>query len=156
MIQIDIFVVLAQLINFGIIFYLFKRYIAEKLYASILERKELLKKLEMADEHYAEKMNLADEQKEKLLKQARKTSSNLVKESEKIAKEKADAIMQQANMQAMAILDGWKRELEQERLTMLAEMKKHIVDVSLKLNEKMFGTKGSSKKFIEEELKRMK
>ena len=62
-----------------------------------------------------------------------------MKESEIIAREKANAIMNKAHSEAIAILDGEKRDIEKERLTMLAQMKDHIIDVSLKLNEKMFG-----------------
>ena len=124
--------------------------------AKLEERKEQLKKLETADEHYEQKMSLAKQQKDEMLDIARQTTTVLMKESEIIAHEKAQNIMKHANRQALAILDGGKRELEKERLTMLAQMKEHIMDVSLKLNEKMFGSQKSSRDFIETELANMK
>jgi hypothetical protein len=36
------------------------------------------------------------------------------------------------------MIDGGKRELERERVSMLSHVKTNIIDVSLKLNEKMF------------------
>lgn len=106
--------------------------------AKITEREEQLKKLERADEHYKEKMELAEKERKEMVENARKTSRDLMKESEIVAKAKADAIMQKANADALAVLDGGRREIEKERKTMLAQMKEHIIDVSLKLNEKMF------------------
>ena len=101
-------------------------------------------------------MSLAKQQKEALLDEARQTTATLMKESEIISREKANTIIKHANRQALAILDGGKRELEKERLTMLAQMKEHIVDVSLRLNEKMFGPGKTNKEFLEAELAKMK
>jgi len=101
-------------------------------------------------------MQLAEKQRKKMLEEARKTSRNLMKESETLAKAQATAIMNDANAKAMSILDGGKRELEKERLSMLSQMKEHIVDVSLRLNEKMFGKNKTSKEFLEVELAKMK
>lgn len=156
MIQLDIFIVLAQLINFGILYYIFKYFVADKLSDKIKQRQIQLEKLEKADEHYEEKMKLAQEQRQKLLSEAKKTSRDLMKESEILARAKADAIKKKAKSEALAILDGGKRELEKERLSMLDQMKSHIIDVSLRLNEKMFGSKKTSREFIEAEIAKMK
>ena len=156
MLELDVFIVLAQLINFWILYYIFKTFIADKLNAKLAERRQQLKKLEIADEHYEEKMKLAEEERDKMIKNARKTSRDLMKESEIVAKAQADAIIKKANAQVEAILGGGRREIEKERLTMLTQMKEHIIDVSLKLNEKMFGKWKTSKEFLEAELSKMK
>jgi len=138
MLQIDIFIVLAQLINFGILYSIFKYTIAEKLTKKIAERQAQLEKLKRADEHYEEKMKLAEDQREEMMKEAKKTSRDLMRESEILANAKAQAIKKKAKAEANAILDGGKRELEKERISMLSQVKSHIVDISLRLNEKMF------------------
>ncbi len=120
------------------------------------ERKLQLKKLAQADEHYEQKIALAKQEKEEMIREARKTTNLLMKESESIAQQKAEIIMKQANKEALAILDGEKRDIEKERLTMLSHMKQHIIDVSLKLNEKMFGQGKTSREFLERELEKMK
>jgi len=38
----------------------------------------------------------------------------------------------------MAVLEGGRREIEKERIFRLTQMKSHIVDISLRMNEKMF------------------
>lgn len=138
MLQIDIFIVLAQLINFGILYAIFKYTIAEKLTKKIADRQAWLEKLKRADEHYEQKMKLAEDQREEMMQEAKKTSRNLMRESEILANAKAQAIKKKAKAEVNALLDGGKRELEKERISMLSQVKSHIIDVSLKLNEKMF------------------
>lgn len=152
MLELDIFIVLAQLINFWILYYIFKTFIADKLNTRLHKRREQLLKLEKAEEHYEEKMKLAEEERHEMIKNARKTSRDLMKESEIVAKAKAQAIIEKAHAEVESILWGGRRELEKERLSMLNQMKKHIIDVSLKLNEKMFGKWKTSKEFLEAEL----
>ena len=153
--QIDIFILLAQIINFGILLYVFQTFIAKKLNTRLEERRAQLKKLETAEDHYNQKMSLAKQQKEAMLDEARQTTSALMKESEVIAKEKAQKIIAKANLATKAILDWARRETEKERLTMLAQLKEHIIDMSLRLNEKMFGKKTVNREFLEKELEKM-
>lgn len=103
------------------------------------QRKQQLKKLAQADEHYEQKMSLARQQKHEMLNETRQTTAALMRESEKIAIEKANIIIAKANRDATAILDGGRLEIDKERKSMLSDVKGHIVDMSLKLNEKMFG-----------------
>ena len=105
MLQIDLFIVLAQLINFGILFAIFKVFVAETFNAKMHQRKEQLERLAKADEHYEQKMSLARQQKHELLAQTRQTTAVLMRESEKIAVEKANIIIAKANRDATAILD---------------------------------------------------
>ena len=154
--EIDIYILLAQVINFGILLAILHFAIGKKLNAKIQERRKQLEKLNTAEDHYAQKMSLATQQKEEMLDAARQTTATLMKESEIISHEKAAKIMQQAHRDALAVLDGGKREIEKERLTMLTQMKEHIIDVSLKLNEKMFGPGKTNKDFLEAELAKMK
>lgn len=138
MLQLDIFVILAQLINFGILYGIFKYTIADTLSAKMAERQAQLEKLKRADEHYEQRMQLAEEQRDEMIQEAKKTSRNLMRESEILANAKAQAIKKKAKAEANALLDGGKKELEKERISMLSQVKSHIVDVSLRLNEKMF------------------
>ncbi|MDA9129221.1 ATP synthase F0 subunit B [Candidatus Gracilibacteria bacterium] len=154
--QIDIFILLAQIINFGILYYVFQTFIAKKLNARLEQRKQQLKKLDTAEEHYNQRLSLARQQKQEMLDKARETTSVLMKESESIAKHKAQIIIAKANLATKAILDGARKEAEKERRTMLTQVKKHIIDTSLRLNEKMFGSEKTSREFLEKELSEMK
>jgi F0F1-type ATP synthase membrane subunit b/b' len=103
--EIDIYIVLAQIINFGILLAVFHYFIGKKLTQNIEQRKIQLEKLRTAEEHYEQKMSLARQQKQELLDAARKTTAELMRESESIANQKAKNIIYNANKQALSILD---------------------------------------------------
>ncbi|NDK09267.1 hypothetical protein GW846_00620 [Candidatus Gracilibacteria bacterium] len=153
--DIDIYIVLAQIINFGILLAVFHYFIGKKLTQNIEQRKIQLEKLRTAEEHYEQKMSLARQHKQELLDGARKTTAELMRESEIIVDQKAKNIISIAHKQALSILEGGKREVEKERRSMLVQMKSHILDVSLKLNEKMFGKNEANREYISEEIKKM-
>ncbi len=154
--EIDIYILIAQVINFWVLLAIFHFAIGKKLNAKIQERRKQLEKLNAAEEHYEQKMSLAKQQKEEMIQAARQTTATLMKESEIISKEKAAKIIEQAHRDALAVLDGGKREIEKERRTMLAHVKEHIIDVSLRLNEKMFWPGKTNKEFLEAELEKMR
>jgi F-type H+-transporting ATPase subunit b len=156
MIQVDIFVVLAQILNILILFGVFYYFFGKKFAEAVETRKNQLKKLEKAQEHYNELIALAETQKQILLEEAQKTSRSLMKESERIAQAKAEALMLEANARVFAIIEGGQKQIEKERKSMLTQMKSHILDVSLRLNQKMFGNVQENKEFIEKEFERMK
>lgn len=152
---IDISLIFAQLFNFLILFFLFKYFLAERLYITIQQRKQQVQKLELAEVQYQEKMTLAETQKQTLLQEAKVTSRVLMEESQSIAQSKADTLIAEANSKVVAILESGRREIDTERRTMLAQMKSHILDVSLRLNQKMFGHTQENKEFIEKEFEKI-
>ena len=156
MIQVDVFVVLAQVLNILILFGVFSYFFGKKFSQAVETRKKQLKKLEKAQEHYNELLALAESQKQAMLEEAQKTSRSLMTESERIAQAKAEALMKEANARVFAIIEGGQKQIEKERRTMLVQMKSHILDVSLRLNQKMFGSAQENKEFIEREFERMK
>ncbi len=154
--NIDFSLIFAQLFNLLILFFLFKYFIAQHLHVLLEKRKQELIKLSLAEVQYQEKMNLAETQKQSLLTEAHHTTQVLLEESQILAQTKADILMEEAHERAESIIEGGRRTIEQERISMLATMKEHIVDVSLRLNEKMFGPAKNNKDFIKRELENMK
>ncbi len=156
MLQIDFFVLLAQIVNFCILGYVFKVFIADTLHQKLEQRKQQLKTLALAQQEYDSRVALAQQHKQELLKQAQQTTMILREQSEKIAQEKAQKIIAKAKLDARRVLDGGKRELEKEKKYMLAHVKNHIINTSLKLNEKIFHSWQTNKEFLEKELENIK
>ncbi len=149
--NIDISLIFAQLFNFLILFFLFKYFLAERLHTLIQERKKQREKLDLVELQYQEKMNLAETQKQEILLEAHNTSKVLLEESQILAHAKAGILIEDAQAEVQSILESGRREIEKERTTMLTQMRSHILDVSLRLNQKMFGTQEENKEFIEKE-----
>ena len=108
--DIKLWVIIAQLINFWIIFFIFKYFLGEKIVTAIEERRKFLK--------------------------ASKDAWNL-------AKEKIE--------EAEYMLESARTQIEKERLDMENNMKTKILDLSLKLNSKIFNKESANKDFIEKE-----
>jgi hypothetical protein len=53
-------------------------------------------------------------------------------------------------------MDSARRDVEKERLGMLNEMKNKVLDLSLKINSKVFDKKDNNKDFITKEVNSIK
>ncbi len=154
--NINITLVLAQLANFLILFMIFKKFIADKLIATISTRRELQAKLEKAAAEYEINLAAAKKEKEDILEQARENAKNMMIEVESLANKKSVDILLAAEQKANLTLEGGRRQLEKERLSMLSQMKSKIIDISLRLNEKLFDDEHASRDFMEKEMDNIK
>ncbi len=154
MFDIDFWLIIAQIINFLIIFFIFKKFVSDSMNDLVEDRKALLDKLERADSYYNEKKLEAEKQELDILNQAHSEAKKFMSQTEDIASKKAKDLIDKANKEVMYILDWWKRQVEKERLTMLETMKTKIFDLSLKLNQKIFNDDDLAKKFIEDNVEK--
>ncbi len=154
--SINFTLVLAQLANFLILFLIFKKFIADKLIATIMSRRELQAKLEKAKADYEKNIEKAKQEKEDILAQARENAKTMMIDVEALANKKSVDILLQAEDKANLTLEAGRRQLEKERLSMLAQMKSKIVDISLRLNEKLFEDEAVDREYMEREIEDIK
>ena len=154
--NINITLILAQLANFLILFMIFKKFIADKLIATIETRRELQAKLELAAAEYEKNIAAAKQEKEDILKQARENAKTMMIDVEALANKKSVDILLRAEEKANLTLEGGRRQLEKERLSMLAQMKSKIIDISLRLNEKLFDDEAVDQEFMAKEMESIK
>lgn len=149
-------IVIAQMINFGILFFIFKHFLGEKIVKAIEERRAHLQQFEDAEKQVKEKVAQAQKEADDLVKQARDKASEIENNAEEIAKTNSAKAKEQATMEAESILTNARADIEKERLSMMNTMKSKVVDLSLKLNEKMFNKESANKDFMEKELEALK
>lgn len=89
---------------------------------------------------------------EKLLSDARSRWNILIEEAEQRAKNKEAAILKTAQEWAESLLESAKKQAEHEKKSMLSEVKANILDITLKLNWKLFKNEKVSKDFIEKNI----
>lgn len=87
-------------------------------------------------------------QGDELLEKARATWNSVIEEAEAMAMSKKDKILEWAEAEAKKNLDVARKQIDQERLSMLSWAKDHIVKTALKLNEKLFKDEKASKDFM--------
>jgi len=78
------------------------------------------------------------------------------KNADDLAKKDTAKKIKDAEEKAQGIMDSAKRDIEKERLGMINGMKEKVLDLSLKINSKVFGNKDNNKEFISKEVNSIK
>lgn len=154
MFEIDLWIVVAQIINFSILFFIFKKFVSESMVDLVEERKGLLDKLYKADIYYDTKVKEASQKSEQIIQEAHINAKEYQNQTEQIASEKARTLLKKANKDVLYILDSWRKEIEKEKIEMFQEIKEDALELSMKLNEKLFNWECSNKSFIDKQIKK--
>lgn len=122
--------IIAQLINFAILFFVFQKFMSKPFLHFLKEEKrkeeeknQMLGKLNAETEKYAQK------EKEMAVKQ-KKEMEAVIKEAKAEAVKLKDEMMAKAQKEAKDILDKTKLQLDEERQQMIREIKEKVADVS--------------------------
>lgn len=98
--EINVGILVAQLINFAIILWLFKKFVGDKLSAGIIARRAELAKAEDATKVYEETLAKAEEDKKLLIEEGLSHKQKLIEEAKLAAHQKADGIVANAEKTA--------------------------------------------------------
>lgn len=99
---------------------------------------EKQKKLEEGYKNIDTLVSDAEKKKEEILKKARKKGDTIVADLESLGKTKGEEILAKAESDAKSLLETSKLEIEKERLSMMNSLKTNVIDLVLKMNEKLF------------------
>lgn len=144
--HIDIKLIIAQLVNFGIVLFVLKKFAYGPVLKMMQERTEKIEK-GMADAESAGKKILEIAEKEKeVLVQARKEAQEIVTKAEEIAKKNKEEIITEAKNQSEKILSDSAKKIEQEKNQMLQEVKGQIAELVIAATGKVIGEKIDSEK----------
>jgi len=102
--DISISAVIAQIINFGIMFWLFSKFAAKPLATAIEERRELLHKLKHADDVFTQKVKEAETKAEKIIAEGTATKESIINEASILASKKQKGMVQEAETKAETII----------------------------------------------------
>jgi len=154
--DLNIAIILAQFINFWIIFFIFYFFLGKTIVKTIEDRRMHIENLDNSDDVVREKIEEAEKEAKDILEEARKTASEIQRNADELSKRDTEAKLKIANEKAEWIVEAAKREVEKERLSMLSAMKDKVLDLSLKINSKVFDKKDNNKEFISKEVNSIK
>lgn len=149
--DLSIWAIIASLINFWIVFFVFKYFLWEKIVSIIEERRKNIKASEDAENIAKEKIEQAQKEVETMLNTARSKALEIEQRAEELSKQNSNKIIERAEQEAGYMLDSAKTQIEKEKLDMENSMKDKILDLSLKLNSKIFNKEVANKDFMEKE-----
>lgn len=113
--EISVSSLIAQMINFGIMLFIFSKFLAKPISSAIEKRRNLIEKIKKADELYKEKIEEADQKVEAMIMEWVKKRETIISEWESLALKKQIEIINEANEKAKKIeLDAqsWAKVLE--------------------------------------------
>lgn len=139
--HIDWKIIIAQAINFGVVFVVLYIFALKPLSKLMAERKEKIEKgIDDA------KMNAATLEKtraeyEKVLLEARAEADKIFQNGKKEAEAKKASMLEEAKSQVAGMIDNGKKMLETEKTKMVEEAKKEIVSLAMLATEKIMSSK---------------
>lgn len=95
---------IAQILNFGLLFRLFRKYLTTPITQALEERKELIEKLSRAEDEYNKKIQEADIKSKEIIDDARKAKEGIIADAGILAEKRKTEIIQNANDHADKII----------------------------------------------------
>ncbi len=146
-------VMLVQVVNFAIIFYVLQKFVFKPLisYLDIQQAKQVNIDA-LAKDMEAQKAD-ADKTVHDILEHARQEVLAMKTQAETLAKKETSLMIARANEEIMAMKAKAELDIANERKQMESAMQDRILTIALKLNEKLFSKKEANIDFIKQAMK---
>ncbi len=139
-------VLIGQIINLVILFFLLQRFAFKPFLKVLSERREKIEKGVKLAEESKEKIKLAEEEKAKILKEGEEKARQILKESERRGKQKEKEILATAEAQKVKILEQAQQIAQEEIEKRKREFFQKNLELVLAVSEKILKEKIDSKK----------
>ncbi|MEI7777477.1 MAG: F0F1 ATP synthase subunit B [bacterium] len=135
---IDWKLLLAQVVNFAILAYILQRFVFKPILAALNERQNKIKENIQLGEEIKKKLTEAEEAKAEVLKQARLDGEKIIKEAEKNASKLKEEKLQETRIESLTLISQGRAQIEKDRTTLRAELKKETGElISLAIEKSM-------------------
>jgi F-type H+-transporting ATPase subunit b len=136
---IDWKIIIAQAVNFGVVFIVLYIYALKPLSKLMAERTEkIMKGIDDAKAN-ARMLEASRAEYEKITSKARLEANDIFQEGKKEAEAKKALMLEDAKNQVQNMIENGKKSLQAEKAKMVEEAKKDIVSLVLKTTEKLIG-----------------
>jgi F-type H+-transporting ATPase subunit b len=139
-------ILIGQLVNFLILFYLLQRFAFKPFLKVLRERREKIEKGVKLAQESEEKIKLVEKEREEILKKEEERAKQILKEYEKRGKEKEKEIISLAEKEKTKILEEAEKTAESEIEKLKKEFSQKNLDVVFALTEKFLMEKIDSEK----------
>jgi len=137
---------LAQIINFFVLFFVLKRYAYKPILKMLEDRKDKIEKgLKDAEDAQKKLVEISEKEKE-ILAKARKQAQEIIDKAEKVAIKNKEEIITVAKDQSERILADSAKKIEAEKALMFQEIKKQVAELVISATGKIIDEKVDSEK----------
>jgi F-type H+-transporting ATPase subunit b len=135
----------AQLVNFGLIFFLLARFVWPRVTRMLDERSERIAQ-GLEDARAAEEAREnAEREREDVLRQARADGQKVIEEARQRGEEQGNQVVAEARQEAEQIRAQARQQAEAERNRILGDTREQIVDLAMAAAERLIGASLSEK-----------
>jgi len=148
--------VLAQIVNFFILFYVLKKFAYGPVLKMLDDRSKKIEKGMKDAEASTKKLVEIEEKEKEVLINAKKEAQEIIKKAEEQGAKNKEAILTEAKEQSDAMLKRAQDKIEEEKNKIMAEVKSEVAGLVMLATEKIVGERMNSendKKIIEEMIK---
>ena len=135
--HIDWKIIIAQAVNFAIVFVVLYIFALKPLQKLMSERTERIQKGIHDAKSNAEVLEKTKAEYDKVIVNARAEANALFQEGKKDAETKKAKMLEEAKAQVAALIDNGKKTLEAEKVKMVEDAKKEIVGLAMLATEKL-------------------
>lgn len=122
---------IAQIINFLILFFLFKKFLYKPILGILEKRRNYIKdSMKKADEAVRKEKEM-EKEREKKLRELRVRSEEIINKAKSAAESRRKEITEKAEQEAQEILDKAKKEIASEKEKIIKEVKLRTADLTL-------------------------
>lgn len=139
--HIDWKIIIAQAINFGIVFVVLYIFALKPLSKLMAERSEKISKGINDAETNTKLLQETQKEYDAALVKARSEANKIFQDGKKEAETKKMQMLEDAKKEVALVIENGKKTLEAEKVKMVAEAKKEIVGLTIKATEKLLGGK---------------
>ncbi len=154
--HIDWQIILAQLVNFAIVFFVLYRFALKPLKKLMDERSQTIASGLQNAEKQEELLKASQLEYDKTLTKARAEAQEIMKEVKKDADLKRAELLEKAQGEVSVMIANGKKQLESDKTKMLEDAKKEIVSIIMSATEKIVGESITGKveqKLVEDSIK---
>jgi F-type H+-transporting ATPase subunit b len=142
--HIDWKIIIAQAVNFAVVFAVLYIYALKPLSKLMKERSENISKGVNDAKQNAELLERTNKDYEAILAKARKEANDIFAAGKREAEVKKSEMMEAAKTEVAGMIAGGKKTLEAEKIKMVADAKKEVASLVVGVTEKLLGQKVDS------------
>ncbi len=139
--HIDWKLMIAQIINFGLVFLIFYLLAAKPLSKLIKDRTEKIETGLLEAKQNSALLEKTQKEYNQIITKARAEADSIFRDGKKEAEAKKVSMLEDAKAEVVSIIENGKKSLQFEKLKMVEEAKKEIVTLAMKATEKLLLSK---------------
>ncbi len=154
--HIDWKLMVAQIVNFGIVFGVLFWFVIRPLSKTLKDRKAIIEQSLSDAQKNAILLKEAETAHDEEVSKGRAEAHDLITEMKKVAEEKRVEIVNNAEKEVEKMIDDGKRSIEQEKNKIMDQMQKDIAELVISATEKVIGETKVNPEMIQKTIANLK